>query len=37
MTRHALKPEDLDRLGQALLTLTQELWVLKDQIGRAHV
>ncbi len=27
-----LKPEDLDRLGQALLTLTKEIWILKDRI-----
>jgi hypothetical protein len=28
-----LKPEDMDRLGQALLTLTQELWVARDRIA----
>ncbi len=27
-----LKPEDLDRLGQAVLTLTKELWVMKDRV-----
>lgn len=27
-----LKPEDMDRLGQALLTLTKELWVAKDRL-----
>ena len=31
MTDKALKPEDLDRLGQAVLTLSQELWVLRDR------
>lgn len=30
-TGSALKPEDLDRLGQAIMTLTQELWVTKDR------
>jgi hypothetical protein len=28
-----LKPEDMDLLGQALLTLTQELWVARDRIA----
>jgi hypothetical protein len=27
-----LQPEDIDRLGQALLTLTRELWVVKDRM-----
>jgi hypothetical protein len=27
-----LKPADMDRLGQALLTLTKELWVVKDRL-----
>ncbi len=27
-----LRPEDIDRLGQALLTVTQELWVVKDRV-----
>lgn len=26
-----LAPEDVDRLGQALITLTKELWVVKDR------
>ena len=26
-----LQPTDLDRLGKALLTLAQELWVVKDR------
>ena len=26
-----LRPEDVDRLGQALVTLARELWVLKDR------
>lgn len=29
--RKALKPEDVDKLGQALMTLAQELWVVKDR------
>jgi hypothetical protein len=32
MSELNLKPEDMDRLGQALLTLTQELWVVKDRV-----
>jgi len=32
MTEVNLKPADLDRLGQALLTLTKELWVVKDRV-----
>lgn len=27
-----LQPEDLDRLGQALITLTQELWITRDRV-----
>ena len=27
-----LQAEDLDRLGQALITLTQELWVTRDRV-----
>ena len=29
-----LQPEDIDRLAEALITLTKELWVVKD---RMHV
>ena len=29
--RAALKPEDIDKLGAALLTLAKELWVVKDR------
>ena len=31
MTDAHFKPADLDRLGQALLTLTKEVWVLRDR------
>jgi len=31
MTDSHFKPADLDRLGQALLTLTKEVWVLRDR------
>lgn len=31
MNDRVLKAEDLDRLGQALLTLTKEVWVLRDR------
>ena len=31
MTDRNLTPQDLDRLGQALLTLTKEVWVLRDR------
>lgn len=31
MSDQVLKSEDLDRLGQALLTLTKEVWVLRDR------
>lgn len=30
-TLHNLQPEDLDRLGKALITLAKELWVVKDR------
>jgi hypothetical protein len=29
--RKALAPEDVDKLGQALLTLAKELWIVKDR------
>lgn len=32
MAEHNLLPEDIDRLGQALLTLTSELWVTRDRV-----
>jgi hypothetical protein len=32
MSSNNLRAEDLDRLGQALLTLTKELWVTKDRL-----
>ena len=32
MSELNLKPEDMDRLGQALITLTKELWVTKDRV-----
>jgi hypothetical protein len=32
MTDLNLKPQDLDRLGQALLTLAKELWIVKDRV-----
>jgi len=32
MSANNLRPEDLDRLGQALITLTKELWVIKDRV-----
>ena len=32
MSENNLRPEDLDRLGQALLTLSKELWVVKDRV-----
>jgi len=28
----SLTPEDIDRLGQAFLSLTREVWVLKDRL-----
>ena len=27
-----LRPEDIDRLGKALLTLSRELWIVKDRV-----
>ena len=32
MSAENLRPDDLDRLGQALITLTKELWVTKDRL-----
>lgn len=32
MAEHNLRLEDIDRLGQALLTLTSELWVTRDRV-----
>ena len=32
MAEHNLRLEDIDRLGQALLTLTGELWVTRDRV-----
>ncbi len=29
--RKTLHPEDVDKVGEALLTLTKELWVVKDR------
>lgn len=29
--RQALRPEDIDNVGQAILTLAQELWAVKDR------
>jgi len=31
MTQSVLKTEDIDQLGQAVVTLTKELWALKDR------
>jgi hypothetical protein len=31
MTNEALHGTDVDRLGQALITLTKELWIVKDR------
>lgn len=31
MANNNLRTEDLDLLGQALITLAQELWILKDR------
>ncbi len=31
MTNQVLHETDIDRLGQALVTLMQELWVVKDR------
>ena len=32
MSEHNLQADDLDRLGQALITLAKELWVVKDRV-----
>jgi hypothetical protein len=32
MSSNNLRPEDIDRLGQALITLTKELWVINDRV-----
>jgi hypothetical protein len=32
MSANNLRPEDIDKLGQAVLTLTKELWVVKDRL-----
>ena len=32
MNNTNLRPEDIDKLGQAMLTLTKELWVVKDRL-----
>jgi len=32
MSEQNLRAGDLDRLGQALITLTKELWVVKDRV-----
>jgi len=32
MADNNLRREDIDRLGQALLTLTSELWVTRDRV-----
>ena len=32
MSSNNLRPEDIDQLGQALITLTKELWVIKDRV-----
>jgi len=32
MDAQNLRPGDIDKLGQALLTLTKELWVVKDRL-----
>jgi hypothetical protein len=29
--RKALNPDDIDKVGQAVLTLAKELWVVKDR------
>jgi len=31
MTERVLNTEDIDQLGQAVITLTKELWILKDR------
>jgi hypothetical protein len=32
MSDSNLRPEDIDRLGKALLTLSGELWIVKDRV-----
>jgi hypothetical protein len=32
MAENNLRADDIDRLGQALLTLTSELWVTRDRV-----
>lgn len=32
MTELTLRPEDIDRLGRAVITLTKELWIAKDRV-----
>lgn len=32
MSQLNLRPEDIDKLGKALVTLTGELWVVKDRL-----
>jgi len=32
MSKDNLRAEDLDRLGQAIITLAKELWVVKDRV-----
>lgn len=32
MNELTLRPEDIDRLGRAVITLTKELWVAKDRV-----
>ncbi|MFT4591162.1 MAG: hypothetical protein ACI80M_000476 [Gammaproteobacteria bacterium] len=31
MSSNRLKPEDIDKLGDALIALTHEVWVLRDR------
>ena len=31
MGANRLKPEDIDKLGDALIALTHEVWVLRDR------
>jgi hypothetical protein len=32
VSENNLRTEDIDRLGQALITLAKELWVVKDRV-----
>ena len=32
MSELTLRPEDIDRLGRAVITLTKELWIAKDRV-----